>query len=323
MILSTALSCQSTPTTIENSVRSETLIENPELGLQLAKEGENDSPSFSPNGTQVVFISQNRKIHSQPQVYLVNLDTMEERRVTYQDGQCTKPTFSNDGIRIAYASNTDERKERPSLVNDPVDSDIWPASEIYEQNIDGTEITRLTTNPGYDGSPTSSEGNLLYFEKWNGKNIEIWKLEPVSKQATLHLTNPEKSIESFQHSVSEKKSAWIERDRENKTEVVFAKTPLKLPTGEYKNLSWWGSKLVFSTDAINQKFKIYSYDQKTDCMELMIEHTSDLKQPRMHPTRDALVFVSSVSGKNQIFYKSINVSTNPICVNKLTLQSQP
>jgi Tol biopolymer transport system component len=312
--------CSSTPSTIS---KSENPADKINLGIALGKDGENFSPSFSPDGRNVVFISQKRLSHTQSQVYLLNLDRMSEKRVTYQDGQCSSPLFSADGKKIIYASDTDERKERLSILNPDSQSEVWPPSEIYEQNIDGTEIDRLTNKEGFDGFPSLGDDDWLYYERWGGKNLEVWKLNTKTKSTFPLLKNAEKSIESFHYSLTEKKTAWIERDPSNQAKIFISKSPLKLPAGDYKDLTWWGKKIVFVSNAFDKKFKIYTYTLQNDCLELLQEADGNLSEPKMHPTRDALVFTSSAQGKKQIFYKIITVSTDPVCLNKTVTSQNP
>ncbi len=64
--------------------------------------GINTSPSFSPNGSRIVFVS-NRG--GSPQVYIMNFDGSDQRRITYNGSNYnTSPAWSPDGQKIAFTS---------------------------------------------------------------------------------------------------------------------------------------------------------------------------------------------------------------------------
>ena len=291
------------------------------LGIQLTKDGDNDWPAWSNDGTRLTFSSKNRSTHNQEQIYVFDLVELKERRLTYQDGSCVQPIFSRDGKSVIYSSDSDEAKERPQLFYQAAKSQTWPPSEIYEQSLTGLDIKRWTHHEGYDGQAWL-QPHFVSFEQWNGENLEVWQITEDSERPHLLLRRPEQSVESFRlrnvQKKSEPSSAWIERDRENVTTVYLSgfpidknPKPLELPKAEYRDLSWWHDQLILSSNILNQKFQAFSYDTKTKCLRQLFEHKDDIWHPQMHPDRDAVAFVATVSGHRQVFYKSLNIPTEP------------
>ncbi len=104
--------------------------------LALPKVGErvNDWPSWSPDGSQVVFSTQ---IAQHRDLYIVNADGSNMRRLTLDDNYDEfAPTWSPDGTRIAYQGSA---------------AGGW---DIYTINVDGTDIRRLTTDFANDVAPS-------------------------------------------------------------------------------------------------------------------------------------------------------------------------
>ena len=77
--------------------------------------GANSAARFSPDGSKLLFISSSRPSHRQAQVYELDLVRMQERRVTFHDGDDQGPTYASGGAKIAYSSDTDEIKEDVTL----------------------------------------------------------------------------------------------------------------------------------------------------------------------------------------------------------------
>jgi len=150
----------------------------------LAEEPRTDdhSPTWSPDGRQLVFVSTRS---GSPQVYVMNADGSEVRRLTHRDGYDGDPSWSPDGSEIVFCSdrsgNSDIWRMDPdggnprNLTDHPAndcstpswspdgewltfvstrDGD-WQAHpednyEIYRMRRDGSEQTRLTHFRGYD-----------------------------------------------------------------------------------------------------------------------------------------------------------------------------
>ncbi|MCL4542661.1 MAG: hypothetical protein M1458_02795 [Deltaproteobacteria bacterium] len=86
--------------------------------------GINTSPSFSPGGNRIAFVS-NRG--GSPQIYLMNADGSDQRRITYNGSYYnTSPAWSPGGKKIAFAS----------LVNGEL--------QVYVMNTDGTDERQIT-----------------------------------------------------------------------------------------------------------------------------------------------------------------------------------
>ena len=83
------------------------------LGLRMTQVGQNESPRISSDGNLVLFISKDRAAHANPQLYVYDVRTKKEKRITYQDGQVRDPLWSLDQKFIYYSSTTDEIKEKP------------------------------------------------------------------------------------------------------------------------------------------------------------------------------------------------------------------
>ena len=65
------------------------------------------APSWSPDGTQIVFQS-HRDDPLQAELYLMNADGSNVRRLTNNDVADEAPAWSPDGLRIAYSSSTSD-----------------------------------------------------------------------------------------------------------------------------------------------------------------------------------------------------------------------
>lgn len=129
------------------------------------------SPSWSPNGQEIVFLSDRS---GRPMLYVMDRDGSNTRRITYDYAYCGSPTWSPRGDRIAFTAMDDGNNFNIYTVapdgSDPVrltsggsnESPAWSpdgrflafsstrtgSAEIYVMRADGTGLRRLTTSGG-------------------------------------------------------------------------------------------------------------------------------------------------------------------------------
>jgi Tol biopolymer transport system component len=104
-----------------------------EHGLNLP----DDHPALSPDGRQIVFTS-NRADPNNWDLYIMNVNGSNVRRLTFSPGLDIEPVFSHDGTKIAWTS------ARAGDLN------------IFTMNVDGTNIHQLTSNTLEDIEPAWS-----------------------------------------------------------------------------------------------------------------------------------------------------------------------
>lgn len=117
------------------------------------------SPHFSPNMQSIVFLSY---YNDDPMVWVLNLDTGEQRRLGQFGGMNFAPRFSPDGARVAL-----------SLVKNGI-------THIYEYNIQTNEFKQLTTGNSINTSPSySPDGRKIAFnsDRSGSQQIHILDLD--------------------------------------------------------------------------------------------------------------------------------------------------
>jgi TolB protein len=121
------------------------------------------SPAWSPDGTQVAYVSFEQK---KPVVYVQSLLTGQRRPVANFSGSNSAPAWSPDGRRLAVVLSKDG------------------GSQIFVINADGTGVTRLTQSSGIDTEPNfSPDGQLLLFTSDRGGSPQIYGMSPTGGEA--------------------------------------------------------------------------------------------------------------------------------------------
>jgi TolB protein len=138
------------------------------------------TPAFSPDGKRITFAS-NRD--GNVEIYVMNVDGSNLRRLTNHPAGDVAPTWSPSGTQIAFTS---DRAGQP---------------QIYYMNADGTGVTRLTTGESYADRATWSPApyNEVAFTARVPGGFDIKAID-MSTGQTRQLTFGEGSNESPSYS---------------------------------------------------------------------------------------------------------------------------
>jgi TolB protein len=145
---------------------------------QLTFGGENAEAYFSSNGKQLIFQS-TREGHGCDQIYTMNVDGSNVKMVSTGDGRTTCSYFFPGGRRILYSSTHLGSKEcppRPDFSQGYVWA-VYPDFDIFTAKPDGSDIKRLTNNPGYDAETTITlDGKKLVFTSMRDGDLNIYSM---------------------------------------------------------------------------------------------------------------------------------------------------
>ena len=129
----------------------------------LERTGDERYPSYSPDGTKILFRGDQDLVdHSgDEELYVMNADGTDVVQLTHNDVFDSAPAFSPDGTKIAFESARDS--------GDPL------ALDIYVMNADGTDVRRLTADPAHDEGPIfSPDGTKIAFASLRSGQEDIW-----------------------------------------------------------------------------------------------------------------------------------------------------
>jgi len=133
--------------------------------------GSNSAPAWTPDGTRLA-VSLSRDGGSQ--IYMVNADGSNVRRLAQSAGIDTEPVFSPDGQSIYFTS------------------DRGGSPQIYRMSAGGGEAQRVTFEGTYNVSPRiSPDGKMLAYISRNSGKFQVATMNLATRQTTI-LTDSDK-----------------------------------------------------------------------------------------------------------------------------------
>ncbi len=158
---------------------------------QLTFGGENAEAYWSFDGTKLILQSK-RPPFECDQIFVIDLETGKEELVSTGKGRTTCSYFLKGDERIVYASTHLDDEKCPTPVMRVRGRYVWgvyPGYDIFTAKADGSDLVRLTTEPGYDAEATVCPvtGRLVFTSVRDG-DLEVYSMEPDGSDV-VRLTN--------------------------------------------------------------------------------------------------------------------------------------
>jgi TolB protein len=144
---------------------------------QLTGGGQNAEAYFSASGNLLIFQRQG-PAEQCDQMYVMAVDGGGLRRVSSGRGRTTCGYFYDHDRRIFYSSTEHADSACPPRP-DYSQGYVWALYDydIYTANADGSDVQRLTTNPGYDAEGTlSPDGTTIVFTSLRDGDLDIYTM---------------------------------------------------------------------------------------------------------------------------------------------------
>jgi TolB protein len=114
------------------------------------------TPRFSPTLQEIVYMAYGDR-NSPPKVYLQNVDSNRRELMGNFPGMSFAPRFSPDGTKVAMSLSQDGR------------------TNLYEMDVRGRGVRRLTNTPAIDTSPSySNDGTQIVFNSDRGGSQQLY-----------------------------------------------------------------------------------------------------------------------------------------------------
>ena len=127
--------------------------------------GFDENPIWSPDGKSILFATNRDGNH---EIYMMDVDGENQRNISNHSAYDGHPNFSPDGQKIIFNSS------RIMSPDHSVESAFTRTSniELYEMNLDGSNVTRVTNYPSWDTYPDiSPDGTKIAFRRRTVENI--------------------------------------------------------------------------------------------------------------------------------------------------------
>jgi TolB protein len=160
---------------------------------QLTFDGENAEAYFSFDGKRLSF--QSTAGHQCDQIYTMNVDGTDRKLVSTGKGRTTCSFYYPDGQHLSYASTHlggDACPPPPSMEQGYVWG-VFDSYDIFRANADGSNLTRLTSTPGYDAEATIARDGRIVFTSVRDGDMEIYSMngDGSDVRRLTHLPGPD------------------------------------------------------------------------------------------------------------------------------------
>ena len=153
---------------------------------QLTFGGQNAEAYFNSDDSELIFQA-TRGEYECDQIFVMDVEGNNQRLVSTGEGRTTCGYFMAGSNKILYSSTHAEEAECPP---EPDFSQgytwaVYPTYDIYMVNRDGTELTKLTDEYGYDAEATLSEdGKKIVFTSKRSGDLDIWSMNVDGSELT-------------------------------------------------------------------------------------------------------------------------------------------